>query len=511
MDHDWRDPVPKSYATAYSLQFWNTTDPNLTDTTITPGEFDYYDQPSDLAKLFASLGAYQRKPIAGSNAAMQICSVGWNCTYAISFIGPGYKCTDHSPSDLSNLNAPFDFSFILPQGNASYLSSNLIGEYVRPQVNASAGGVPYSKPYPAHLGAFRVEPLIWTGYAVANNQSQNYSAHIFSCEHWVTNYTVNMTFANDQQIANVTERDFLHPIIDTTYLPDLNASDGTYDNTVATPTSNYVYPTPSDAVPNYRLVASYHTMGLILRNWLQGNIQVDRGGLAFTHTQASQTKLVNASSNFFPVPDLMNQTQSFYEDILLSLLAYEPFLVVVNATTTDPAAGPLQNADGSGYPCTKSRLVNTYVYHVRDLWLSYSAIILITALCVFIGAQSVFENENRVHDTRFSTIIASTRGSALEELGWRKWSIRGHVPREEVADVRLGYGVVSDRAASPMPPTLRHWRSRSVEESVASGSGEDYYGFGVEGKVRQITDAMGWEAFMRRWTARGSTSYDVLN
>jgi hypothetical protein len=228
MDHDWRDPVPKSYATAYSLQFWNTTDSNLTDNTITRGEFDYYDQPSDLSKTFASLGAFQHKPIVRSNASMQICDIGWNCTYSISFIGPGYKCTEHSQSDLSSLNAPFDFSYILPQGNASYKSSNLLGEYVRPQVNASAGGVPDSKPYPHHLGAFRVEPLIWTGYAVSNNQSQsqNHSAHIFSCEHWVTNYTVNVTFANDQQNAYVTERDFLHPIVDTTYNPPQNASDG---------------------------------------------------------------------------------------------------------------------------------------------------------------------------------------------------------------------------------------------------------------------------------------------
>ena len=504
MDHDWRDPKPKSYATAYSLQYWNSTE-NSTYKTIRPGEFDYYDQPSDLPKTFASLGAYQHKPIVRSNAAMQICGVGWNCTYSISFIGPGYKCTEHSQRDLSSLNAPFDFSHILPRGNASYLSSDLLGEYVRPQVNASGGGVPDSKPYPHHLGAFRVEPLIWTGYAVSDNQhrSQKYSAHIFSCEHWVTNYTVNVTFANDQQNANVTERDFLYPIINTTYLPHLNASDGTFDSTVATPTSNYVYPSPSDVVPHYRLVASYHTMGLILRDWLQGDIQLDPQGLSFTHTQASETKLVDPSTNFFPVQDLMNQTQSLYEDILLSLLAYEPFLVVANAITTDPAAGRLQNTDGSGYPCTKSRLANTYVYHVRELWLSYSAIILITALCVLLGAQSVSENTDRVRDMHFSTIIASTRGSALEGLGWRKWSLHGHVPREEVASVRLGYGVVSDSSAGSMTPIQGHWRSGSVAESAVSGSREDYYGFGVEGKVGQVTDVGIWKTFRKRWTARG--------
>src|SRR5262249_21237270 len=159
-----------------------------------------------------------------------------------------------------------------------------------------------------------------------------------------------------QRSANVTSRDFLHPIIDTTYIPDLNASDGTFDETVAKPTSNYVYPSPPDAVPNYRLIASYHTMGLILRTSLEGNLQVAKGGLAFTHTHASQTKLVDASANFFPVPDLMDQTQSLYEDILLSLLAYEPFLIVVNATTQDPVAAPKYNEDGSGYPCVKSRL-----------------------------------------------------------------------------------------------------------------------------------------------------------
>lgn len=510
MDHDWRDPVSKSYAIAYSLQFWNTTDPDLTDKSIASGEFDYYDQPSDLSKLFAGLGAYQQKPIVRSNAAMQICGVGWNCSYMISFVGPGYQCTEHSQSDLSNLNAPFSFNDILPQGNASYLSSNLLGEYFRPQVNASAGGVPTSKPYPDHLGAFRVEPLIWTGYAVSNNQShpQTYNAHIFSCEHWVTNYTINMTFANDQQNANVTERDFLHPIIDTTYIPDLNASDGTFDNTVADPTSNYVLPSGQDALPNYRLVASYHTMGLILRTWLQGNIQIGNGSLAFTHTQASQTKLVDPSSNFFPVQDLMDQTQSFYEDILLSLLAYEPFLVVVNATTTDPTAGHLGNADGSGYPCIKSRLLNTYVYHVRDLWLSYSAIILMAIVCLVLGVRSISANENRVLDMRFSTIVASTRGPALEELDWRKWGDCGYVPREEAERVRLGYGIINDSVMDSTSPILRHWRSRSDGESTFSRGGEEYCGFGLEGKVRQITNNPGgWEAFKSGWTRRGSVLF----
>ena len=509
MNHDWRAPVPKSYGTAYSLQYWNTTDSNLTHKTIAPGEIDYYDQPSDLSKHFASLGAYQQQPIVRSDAAMQICGVGWNCTYVISFIGPGYKCTEHSQSDLSSLNAPFNFSDILPQGNASYLSSSLLGEYFRPQINSSAGGVPTSRPYPDHLGAFRVEPLIWTGYAVNNNQSQsqNYSPHIFSCEHWVTNYTINMTLINGQQNANVTGRDFLHPIIDTAYIPDLDASDGTFDNTVADPTSNYVLPSPPDAVPNYRLVASYHTMGLILRTSLDGNLQVANGGLAFTHTHASQTKLVNASANFFPVPDLMDQTQSLYEDILLSLLAYEPFLIVVNATTKNPAAAPKFNEDGSGYPCVKSRLTNTYVYHQTDLWLSYSAIIIMAAVCLILGARSVSENEHRILDTRFSTIVASTRGPALEELQWKKWSDRGNVPRDEVAKVRLGYGFINDSIMDHTSPILRHWRSRSDGESTVSRGGEDYCGFGVEGKVRQNSREGGWEALRSRWPRRGSVLF----
>ena len=130
------------------------------------------------------------------------------------------------------------------------------------------------------------------------------------------------------------------------------------------------------------------------------------------------------------------------------------------------------------------------------------------AVCVLLGVRSISENEHRVLDTRFSTIVASTRGPALEELEWRKWSDCGYVPHEEVAKVRLGYGLINDSIMDSTSPILRHWRSRSDGESTVSRGGEEYCGFGVEGKVRQISNNPGGgEAFKSRWTRKGSVLF----
>jgi hypothetical protein len=96
---DWRIPTKIDGLNEISLSFWNTTSKNLTDDlTLSkdPNLFDYYDQPSFPIAKVATLSAYLQRTMVRTNAAVDTCGAGWNCSYTISFKGPGYKCTDQS-------------------------------------------------------------------------------------------------------------------------------------------------------------------------------------------------------------------------------------------------------------------------------------------------------------------------------------------------------------------------------------------------------------------------------
>jgi hypothetical protein len=162
--------------------------------------------------------------------------------------------------------------------------------------------------------------------------------------------------------------------------------------------------------------------------------------------------------------------QSFYEDIILSLFSDPQFLVVAWANDSSKLSGPSSSSSsspgaitaGGQYPCFKSRTLNHYVYYARSLWLVYGLAILLAAISVCLGAAALAQNAGRSRTTRFSSIVAATRGPGIHGLGWRTESGWGYVPAE-VLGSRIGYGVVT------------------------SGNTE-IYGFGPEGEVSQNAD-----------------------
>jgi hypothetical protein len=74
--------------------------------------------------------------------------------------------------------------------------------------------------------------------------------------------------------------------------------------------------------------------------------------------------------------------------------------------------------------------------------------------------------------------------------------------------VRMGNGAVGDSFMGPTTPSPRHWRSGSLASS-ATGSGEYYIGFGLEGKVSQNPDAEGWGTFKRQWKIWENVLFNV--
>lgn len=546
------------------MTLWNTT---LNPQKPNEKWFDYYASRSEQLTQVATLGTLSHQVVSPKGASMEICGSGWNCTYTINFTAPGYKCTELARGEqLGDNKAPFGTELLLPEGNYSYYAFASAGDYGGEQFHGvSPGGIPITNDtLPKHLGAFRTEPIIWVGYSVWKDQNTKppdndtepgwkdaFIPKLFACEHYVTDYEVEFNFTGNQQFTNVTKRNFRHLIIDTVYQPDKMAIDGTGDNTTATPEENYVY--PNDTGP-YRLVAAYHSLGAHLRDYVNGTITSNPVSNPNANTKAAQTKLVDLTREFFPFENLADRVQEFYEDIILSLFSYQQFLAVVwaakpdtksGATTTGPETGfsitkpQSQNGDAKDqdekknidpstlYNCTKSRYENRYRYIERDLWIVYAAAMLCALVAMVLGTAAVLENEGVLRNTKFSSIVAATRGPALEKVRWRE-DARGDIT-PDVKKMRVGYGVVhqsppsqplsgggvgafggggggvgglgvtsynaamDDFARYPRQsmvvgsPELQQQQQRfsSYSSPVGGGGEEVRYGFGLEGDVRQ--------------------------
>ncbi|EMR63217.1 hypothetical protein UCREL1_9843 [Eutypa lata UCREL1] len=350
------------------------------------------------------------------------------------------------------------------------------GDYGAAQMKeVSPGGMPIKgPPFPKNLGAFRTEPILWIGYSERvdpanipirpehgspkSGWDEAFVPKIFACENYETAYTVRFNHTGGQQFTEITDREYLSPVIDTQWLQDGKSDDGTNDNTVAYPEINYVF--PNDDKQHYRRVAAFHSIGSKVRFFVNGTVDSGIVSNPIADTKALQTKLLDRHHEWFPYPDLMHRVQSFAEDIVLSILSDPQFLAVVWATHPDAGpSGAMAAADDSSptmqYPCERSRFENRYRYHVSTLWAVYGVAMLVAALGIWSGTRAVGENDGdsgRLRDTRFSSIVAATRGPALEKVGWSsaggsasRW--RGGDPAgadlpADVKNLKVGYGLV---------------------------------------------------------------------
>lgn len=485
-ENSWREPIVIEGMNELSMSYWNATTEN--DEEDNPDSFDYYTGASQPIEQVATLAAFLKAPVMRDNASAEICSPGWNCTYTIDFVAPGYKCTElasglNSEVDtLHGLEPPFGVDDLAPTTNVTYRAHAFEGEYSELQVPAGAGGVPLEgPPYPENLGALRTEPVVWVGYAAVDDPSADqpgsrddprwdtaFTPKILGCEHYETRYEVEFTYNSSLQHTHIKKREFLGRVIDTTLERGRVARDGTLDNTTAVPEDNYVRPT--DDMARYRTVAAYHSLGQQFRAFVNGTITEP---FKITDTALTQTRLVDGHS-WLAVRDMSEALPTLYEDMLLSMLWNPRFLAVVWAADTERPSGTARGGDDTAYPCTRYREVNRYKYLAGDLWAVYTVAVFLCILAVGHGTYAVLD-EGVARTTRFSAIAAATRGPALEKIPWEgeggtaAWQAPAKARR-----VRVGYGVVLSRGTS---------------------------GFGVEGDVVQ-----GPTGRRRRWFrwARGS-------
>jgi hypothetical protein len=427
-----------------SLLFYNTTD----TTAKSEHFFDYYDQPSKSARRLTVTSAYLRKPATFPMASVESCGEGWNCTYAINIQGPGYKCEEPSPNEIG----PFNLSMLAPEGKYIYYSNVDLNDYANPQIDTDDNGMPVQEPpYPESLGVFSSEPELWIGYSLNTTKPYDRSSphfamwrnvhepKIFKCVLHYTDYTFQMKYEESVQSTKLLKRNFLDPII------------------------NGAPVRPTTDIQLYKLTATYHGMGALLRNFMRGSVFYKFDSKYFlTKSDISETRLLESSTSY-PVPNFIEEVQSFFEDMIITLLS-EPYLVI---------------ASKESVPCNKTRRQNVYVYHAEGLWVGYAFAVCIAFVSIFIGAWSIFQN-GVSSDIQFSRILVTTRNPTLDRLSVGA-CLGGDPFPKELTQTKLRFGVL-------------------LEDDVREGplGRVEHCTFGAAGEVKEIVKN-GTYAGLKKW------------
>jgi hypothetical protein len=439
-----------------ALSYYNTTDIAGTK----EGFFDYYDQPSKNARRLAISAAYLRRPQPREQAAVSFCGQGWNCTYTINFLGPGYKCDDLT--DSLPENTPFILNQLAPEGNFTYVANVDQDAYKSSQIDTVDGVPRQGPPYPASLGVFESEPILWIGYSNKTNipypDDSPYAKkwkvvhipRIFKCVMYHTNYTFDMSYIPTQTAVRK-QRDFLRPVVDTTLQPN----SGNNSDWIASPESNFIRPQNPQA---YKLTAAYHTMGALLRSFLRGSVEKTNELFVTTKSDISETRLMDAKTSD-PVPNLMRDVQGMFEEMLISLLS-EPALVI---------------ADTQDVACMKTRTINVFRYYKRGLWIGYTTVIGITFCFILIGAYSIYQN-GVASDVLFSRIMVTTRNPTLDHLSVGA-CLGGDPFPKELTETKLRFGVLLEDNPREGPlGTVEHCCFGTVGETKEIVKGGTYAG-----------------------------------
>lgn len=439
---DWRKPVVMPDGTKKrSLIFSNTTD-RAADTV---GWFDYYDQPSADLKRISLMSAYSLKDqfLNRGDARLASCGGDYNCTYAISFVAPGYNCKEiangiDDDQKLADAGAPFNTSMLVPRGPHVYYANVDMGDYRRPQPAegglSNQGGVPIGY-YAEDFGYFKSEPVLWIGYSVnstqrlpaasplSKNWTHRYDPHVFACTHYETKYTVGFNYSGPFFTTDIVY-DFLNPVVDTNFS---RFDDGTMNANDPGPASNFISPSVNPLL--YKKIAAYHAMGERLRNFLRGNVELEPPlpgpSYAKVYSDVTMTRLVSNSSST-PRNNLPDLLQDFYVDMILSLLS-APHMLVVSEEKTQVAI---------------SRYHSTFIYKPRKLWACYTPVIFFVFIFLLMGMWTIWE-DGTTFSVGFSRIMVTTRNTTLDDIS--RGACLGNDPfPTELMNTRLKFGVLNE-------------------------------------------------------------------
>ncbi|KAI1012998.1 hypothetical protein LB503_001381 [Fusarium chuoi] len=459
----WRNPLKINDQFVTSMSLYNSTiPPGESPSDSKPYGFDYYTVPSRQYDMFIrTKSTLMSESIIRKEATVEICGVGWNCSYVINFLAPGYKCEELASGvnsevkKLGNATAPFNTSVLAPTGNLTYYAVNDRGEYGNPQMVSYPGGRPTQRPpYPSNFGAFRTEPIMWIGYATVDDLSvpqpyipgteeyrKAYTPVIIGCEHYEVNYTVQFNYTRGDKLVEIKKHEYLRKVVDTTYISEKDPDKRLEDRTRAIPDSNYIFP---NDVKRYRRTAAYHSIGSRLRQCLNGTMEVPYNKVK---SDLLYTRLFTPL-NYLPVKNLHRGIQKLYEDMIISIFEEPSFMVVSWAANGKPS-GIAKGGPSTAYPCRRERIATFFHYNKTQLLSVYAASIFLAVIGVLLGLQA-YREEGTMRDMKPSSIMEASRASNLQVLG-----------AHEGSNVKIGYGLVHEEAG------------RSVRS------------FGIEGNVQQ--------------------------
>jgi hypothetical protein len=427
-------------------------DYNTTNFDAEDGYFDYYDRPSQNAKRLAFASMYLKEPAVGVNASIHNCGERYNCTYEINFEGPGYKCDQVADSSHPDAGlSPIKLNQLAPEGDILYYAVVDQGDYKVPQTETGPHGVPIHEPFPESLGVFDVEPTLWIGYSIKTSLTYHsdspyrewgsvHEPKIIKCELYHTNYTFKMDYTDSKQNFTRLQRDWLKPVVDTTFTPDPdNKKKGT-----ASPSSNFI--SPKNDVGTYKSTAVYHAAAQLLRNFLGGTISFSKG-FSVTTSDISETRLVDANGTY-PQADLPESIQLVFEDMIISLLS-DPSLVV---------------AQKQAVRCTKDQSIVVYKYRREGLWVGYAIAVAASLLCLAVGGWAIHQN-GVASDTLFSRILVTTRNPTLDRLSVGA-CLGGDPFPKELTRTKLRFGVLLEENPREGPlGTVEHCTFGTVGET----------------------------------------------
>ncbi|KAF4440859.1 hypothetical protein F53441_12170 [Fusarium austroafricanum] len=406
--------------------------------------FEYYNVPSPSLNRIAAGVFSSGQTTQKANVSREICGDGWDCSTTVHFVGPGYKCEElangvgSKMKSFGNAEAPFNLSMLVPAANYTYLAETGLGEYQRPQMdNVTQGGIPDKAdgpPFPKNLGVFRTEPQIWIGYAAVDDHlkahamssnddgwNDDYTPVIFACDHWEVNYTVTFNFTSGNQQYKVSEREYKRKIIDTTWTSWTDEStDGTADGNFAEPEKNYVSPRSDN--DRYRRIAAYHSLGLILRAQLFGNVKVE--GSVLADGPIVTTNLLDRHESL-TVHDFQGEVRRVYEDLIISLLSDPQLLVVAWAHDASKLSGTGIGGEDTKYKCERRRKANFFDYNWPALAAVYAVSFIIASIGVYYGIDAMSNDGTSAQRVMtFSAIAGATKKVSVDEVEKRETKIR---------------------------------------------------------------------------------------
>jgi hypothetical protein len=440
-DKDWRTPVKfPDGSNKRSMMYYNATNKSL----AVPGAFDYFDQPSAEMVRIALLMAYNNMdhPNVRQGARQDACGGSFNCTYEQKFIGPGYQCTEvatgiNDTGRLKEFDAPFDTTKLVPIGSEVYHGTVDLGAYARPQnavFQKGPGGYPVGNA-PEDLGVFKSEPVLWIGWSYDTNQTVPgssplnsswttfYEPHITRCVHMETEYTVQWNYTEPAFQRNATRR-YIRPIVDTNITL---LDDGTQNfNVEPQPIENQV--SPRKDVAHYKMTAAYHALGEKFRDFLRGHVDLEppKPGPFYATVYSDITKTRLVGNNSEPKRNLSEEIESFYTDMVLSLLSAPIMLVVSEEKVT----------------MNRSRYLSSFVYFPDRLWQCYAPVIFVTLLILIFGGLTIWE-DGTTFSTGFSRILVTTRNTTLDDIS--RGACLGNDPFPlELMHTQLRFGALNE-------------------------------------------------------------------